>query len=138
MPKSTLLVAFENVVKQFNACSKKEDYDNLRSLLHPNIIINKVDDLTPPTAFATLDKVITYLKETQTGKFPRLNQKSTEETPSDSSQSTLAQVSGLAGYKDKSSDTSELSVRYFFTFTRERPNDVWLLSNACASAAKVA
>lgn len=135
MPKSTLLVAFETLVDQFNKCGKQGDYrTNLRPLLHPNAIISKVDDTTPPTSFETADAVIQYLedKQAKTNKFPRFKQSTVEETPSDSSNATLAQVTGLARYKDTKDtpDAGDLKVRYFFTFAREKAGDAWLLLNA--------
>jgi len=137
MTKSALLNAFENIIKQFNACSKKGDYRaNFKDLLHPNIVISKVDDLSPPpTAFTTIEGVLSYLEANQTDKFPRISQSTAEETPADSSSSTYAQVSGTATYKDKSADLSGFGVRYFFSFSRDVADDSypWLLISACAA-----
>jgi len=148
MAKSTLLVAFEKIRDEFNACSKGGDYtDKLTHLFHRDVIISKVDDSTPVqgrTAFAGVGDVIQYLEATQaqTNKFPKFNQstkkgeETPEETPPDSSNSTLAQVSGIATYKDTKDTPDGLRVRYFFTFTRAKPGDPWLLINA--STPKVA
>ena len=134
---ATLLDSFQKVVDQFNACSKPGEYRaKLTVLFDPNIIINKVDDLTPPpTSFATRAVVIDYLEREQTTKLPRFHPASTEETASGPG-TTAAQVSGLAVYIDKSADLQGSRVRYFFYFTRLDDNSPWLLTNA--STANVA
>jgi hypothetical protein len=141
--KTRLRQTFEQAVSAFNSA----DYTgSLGSLLHPDVVMNEVDDPKAPP-HAGKNDVLTYLNNTQSSKQPQFFYVDTSdpkidgpnEAPGDTDNKPNvrhAQVNGIGKYQDISvtapgqNITAPFYVRYYFLFRKEAS---WLLVHATAT-----
>jgi len=112
----------------FTACDlfNRRKYDDLRPLMHTDIIMKLVDD---PGSVVGIGNVITYLNGHQATKEPKIE--GTEHPKLRGEKGTLGQVIGTGRYRDKKgADTFQ--IQYAFTFTRDNDKSEWMLINSFA------
>ena len=146
---------FDTAVKAFNKGAYSNSTTSLASVMHADIVMNKVDD---PTAkpFAGKRNVISYLNSHQSALLPQFNYLPKSRFPfitnppieappnTDNAGSTAlhAQISGIGTYQDISlagpgqAITTPDYVRYFFLFRREDTSHPWRLVHATATPYK--
>jgi hypothetical protein len=102
-------------------------YEELLPAMHIDIVMKRVDD---PGSVIGIGNVSAYLKGHQAQQQPQLLEPKFEHITGQSGMNGV--ISGTAYYQDKKHVPTRIRVRFSFTFTKEDPDDDWLLINTFA------